>query len=190
MDEIIRLMVGRELTNVYPPKTNKIGDVLLEVDNLTALYSKLRDVSFKARKGEILGVAGLDGSGRTELLENIFGIATKKSGTIKINGKTIKNKNAGESIKNGFALLTEERRATGIFGILNIRENATISSLDKCKTGPFLNKGKIKGKYRLVHKVHEGKTPDQETKYALFREEISKKSFSDAGFDRSDGAAA
>ena len=164
MDEIIKLMVGRELTNVYPPKTNKIGDVLLEVDNLTALYSKLRDVSFKAHKGEILGVAGLDGSGRTELLENIFGIATKKSGTIKINKKIIKNKNAGESIKNGFALLTEERRATGIFGILNIRDNATISSLDKCKTGPFLNKAKLKENTDWCIKAMRVKTPDQETK--------------------------
>ena len=164
MDEIIRLMVGRELTNVYPPKTNKIGDVLLEVDNLTALYSKLRDVSFKARKGEILGVAGLDGSGRTELLENIFGTATRKSGTIKIDGKTIKNKTAGESIKNGFALLTEERRATGIFGILSIRENATISSLDKCKTGPFLNKTKLWENTDWCIKSMRVKTPSQETK--------------------------
>ena len=71
MDEIIRLMVGRELTNRYPDKTNKIGDVRLEVDNLSARYSRLRDVSFKAHKGEIIGVAGLDGSGRTELLENL-----------------------------------------------------------------------------------------------------------------------
>ena len=164
MDEIIRLMVGRELTNVYPPKVNKIGDVLLEVDNLTAMYSKLRDVSFKARKGEILGVAGLDSSGRTELLENIFGVATRKSGTIKLNGKTIKNKNAGESIKNGFALLTEERRATGIFGILNIRENATISSLDKCKTGPFLSKAKLKKNTDWCIKSMRIKTPNQETK--------------------------
>ncbi len=164
MDEIIKLMVGRELTNVYPPKTNKIGDVLLEVDNLSAEYSKLRDVSFKARKGEILGVAGLDGSGRTELLENIFGIATRKSGSIKLNKKPIKNKNAGDSIKNGFALLTEERRATGIFGILNIRENATISSLDKCKTGPFLSKAKLKKNTDWCIKSMRVKTPDQETK--------------------------
>ena len=164
MDEIIKLMVGRELTNVYPPKTNKIGDVLLEVDNLSAEYSKLRDVSFKARKGEILGVAGLDGSGRTELLENIFGIATRKSGSIKLNKQPIKNKNAGDSIKNGFALLTEERRATGIFGILNIRENATISSLDKCKTGPFLSKAKLKKNTDWCIKSMRVKTPDQETK--------------------------
>ena len=82
MDEIIRLMVGRELTNQFPPKTNKPGDVALEVENLTAQYSLLRDVSFKVRRGEIVGLAGLDGSGRTETLENIFGIATRKSGTI------------------------------------------------------------------------------------------------------------
>lgn len=164
MDEIIRLMVGRELTNVYPPKVNKIGDVLLEVDNLSAEYSKLRDVSFKARKGEILGVAGLDGSGRTELLENIFGVATRKTGTMKLNGKTIKNRNAGESIKNGFALLTEERRATGIFGILNIRENATISSLNKCKTGPFLSKSKLKKNTDWCINSMRVKTPNQETK--------------------------
>ena len=112
MDDIIRLMVGRELSNQFPPKTNSPGEVALEVENLTAQYSLLKDVSFKVRKGEIVGLAGLDGSGRTETLENIFGVATRKSGTIKLDGKTVLNRNARESIKNGFALLTEERRAT------------------------------------------------------------------------------
>ena len=84
MDDIIRLMVGRELTNQFPPKTNKPGEVALEVEHLTAQYSLLKDVSFTARKGEILGIAGLDGSGRTETLENIFGIATRKDGVIKL----------------------------------------------------------------------------------------------------------
>ena len=106
-DEIIKLMVGRELTNRYPPKDNVLGDVLLEVKDLTAEYSQLKDVSFTARKGEIIGVAGLDGSGRTELLENIFGIATRRSGKIMLEGKEIKNRNSRESIKNGFALLTD-----------------------------------------------------------------------------------
>ena len=163
-DEIIKLMVGRELTNIYPPKTNKIGDVLMSVENLTAEYSKLRDVSFTARKGEIIGVAGLDGSGRTELLENIFGTATRRSGTIKLDGKIIKNRNAKESIKNGFALLTEERRATGIFGILNIRENTTISSLKNYKAGPFLSKKKMKEATDWCIKSMRVKTPNQETK--------------------------
>ena len=163
-DEIIKLMVGRELTNIYPPKNNRAGDVLLEVENLSGMYSKLENVSFKARKGEIIGVAGLDGSGRTELLENIFGNATRSSGTIELGGKTVKNRTPRESIKNGFALLTEERRATGIFGILNIRENATISSLDKCKNGPFLSKAKLKKNTDWCIKSMSVKTPGQETK--------------------------
>lgn len=164
MNEIIRLMVGRELTNRYPPKTNKIGDVLLEVENLTGEYSNLKDVSFKARKGEILGIAGLDGSGRTELLECIYGSATRHKGTLKLNGKTIKNKNPRNSIKNGFALLTEERRATGIFSILNIRDNTTISSLKKYKVGPFVSKKKMKASTDWAIKAMRIKTPDQETK--------------------------
>ena len=163
-DEIIRLMVGRELTNIYPPKTNKVGDVLLEVEHLTALYSKLTDVSFRAHRGEIIGVAGLDGSGRTELLENIYGTATRKSGTMTLDGKPIKNRSARESIKNGFALLTEERRATGIFGILNIRENATIASLDKDLKGPFLSEKKRKESTDWVIRSMRVKTPSQETK--------------------------
>ena len=163
-DEIIKLMVGRELTNLYPPKTNKIGDVLLDVKELSAEYSKLRDVSFSARRGEILGVAGLDGSGRTELLENLFGVATRRSGRLTLNGKPIRNRNARESIKNGFALLTEERRATGIFGILNIRENATVSSLNKCRIGPFLSKKKLKKNTDWCIDSMHVKTPTQETK--------------------------
>ena len=128
------------------------------------MYSKLSDVSFTARKGEILGVAGLDGSGRTELLENIFGIATRKSGQLFIHGKEIKNKNAKDSIKNGFALLTEERRATGIFGIEDIRENTVISSLDNYKKGPFLSKAKMKEVTDWSIDAMHIKTPNQETK--------------------------
>ena len=76
MSDIIRLMVGRELGNQFPPKTNKPGDVFLEVEHLTGQYNNLRDVSFTARRGEIVGLAGLDGSGRTETLETMFGVAT------------------------------------------------------------------------------------------------------------------
>ncbi len=164
MNEIIKLMVGRELTNRYPPKTNKIGDVLLKVDNLSGEYSALRDVSFEARRGEVLGIAGLDGSGRTEVLETLFGVATRRSGEILLNGKKIKNSNPGDSIKNGFALLTEERRATGIFGILNIRENTVISSLKKDKVGPFLSQKKMVDATKWCIESMHVKTPTQETK--------------------------
>ncbi len=164
MDEIIRLMVGRELTNRYPPKDNVVGDVSLEVQNLTAMYSNLQDVSFNAHKGEVLGIAGLDGSGRTETLENIFGVATRKHGTIKLNGREVKNRSAEESIKNGFALLTEERRATGIFGILNIRENTVISSLKKYKVRGLLSTKKMTDSTDWSIQAMRIKTPNQTTK--------------------------
>ena len=109
----------------------------LEVEHLSGQYSLLNDVSFNVRKGEIIGLAGLDGSGRTEVLENLFGIATRKSGMIRLDGKQVLNRNARESIKNGFALLTEERRATGIFGILDIRENTVISNLKNYRSKAF-----------------------------------------------------
>lgn len=165
MDKIIRLMVGRELGNQFPPKDNVPGEVALEVEHLTAQYSLLNDVSFKVKKGEIVGLAGLDGSGRTETLENLFGVATRKSGTIKLDGKQVLNRNARESIKNGFALLTEERRATGIFGILNIRENTVISSLKKHKKiGPFLKEDSMKKDTQWSIDAMRTKTPAQETK--------------------------
>jgi methyl-galactoside transport system ATP-binding protein len=129
MEEIIRLMVGRELTNRFPPKENVPGDVVLEVEHLSGKYTRLKDASFQLRAGEILGIAGLDGSGRTEVLENLFGAMTKGSGILTLHGRRIKNRTPRESIKNGFALLTEERRATGIFGIRDIRENTVISNL-------------------------------------------------------------
>ena len=164
MDDIIRLMVGRELTNQFPPKTNKPGEVMLEVEKLTGEYSLLKDVSFNVRKGEIVGIAGLDGSGRTETLETLFGVATKKYGTIKLHGKEVQNRNARESIKNGFALLTEERRATGIFGILSIRENTVISSLEKHKKHKlYLSDKSMKQDTQWSIDAMRTKTPTQDT---------------------------
>ena len=91
----------------------------------------MENVSFCLRRGEIIGLAGLAGAGRTEIIENIFGISERSGGKLYLNGTEIKNRTPRESIKNGFALLTEERRTTGIFGNLDIRENTTISSLRK-----------------------------------------------------------
>ena len=165
MNDIIRLMVGRELTNQFPPKTNTPGEAYLKVEGITGMYNQLKDVSFEARRGEILGLAGLDSSGRTETLESIFGIRTRKSGKIYLDGKECLNRNAGESIKNGFALLTEERRATGIFAVLNIRENTVISSLKRHKRlGFFLSdKSQREDTQRYIDAMRT-KTPSQETK--------------------------
>ena len=165
MNDIIRLMVGRELTNQFPPKTNVPGDVYLEVQHLTGMYNQLRDVSFVAHRGEILGLAGLDSSGRTETLESIFGIRTRKDGIISLDGQPCFNRSAGESIKNGFALLTEERRATGIFGCLSIRENTVISSLKRhLRFGLYLSEKSQREDTQYYIDAMRTKTPTQETK--------------------------
>ncbi len=165
MNEIIRLMVGRELTNQFPPKTNKPGEVYLEVKNLTGMYNRLRDVSFTARRGEVLGLAGLDSSGRTEVLESIFGARTRKSGTVTLGGKPCRNRTPQESIEAGFALLTEERRATGIFSILDIKDNTVISSLDKhLRAGICLSEASMRKDTQWSIDAMHTKTPSQDTK--------------------------
>lgn len=166
MGEIIRLMVGRELTNRFPTKDYEQGDeVMLEVSNLTSTYADLRDVSFHVKRGEILGVAGLDGSGRTELLENLFGISTRKSGTIIKNGRPIKNKTPKDAIKNGFAMVTEERRATGIFNILSVKDNTVIASLkDDLVAGFVLSEKKQAQKTQESINALQIRTPSQQTK--------------------------
>ena len=164
MEEIIRLMVGRELTNRFPPKENVPGEVILEVEHLKGKYTRLKDASFQLRAGEILGIAGLDGSGRTEVLENLFGAMTKESGTIRLHGKEIKNRNPRESIKNGFALLTEERRATGIFGIRSILDNTVISNLKNYLIGGIcLSDKKMRQDTEWSIQAMRIKTPSQET---------------------------
>ena len=164
MEEIIRLMVGRELTNRFPPKENVPGETILEVEHHSGKYTRLKEASFQLRAGEILGIAGLDGSGRTEVLENLFGSMTKASGTIRLHGKEIKNRNPRESIKNGFALLTEERRATGIFGIRDILDNTVISNLKSYLMGGIcLSDKKMRQDTDWAIRAMRIKTPSQKT---------------------------
>ncbi len=164
MNEIIKQMVGREITSRFPDKTNVVGDTYMSVKNLTGMYgSTIKDVSFDLRKGEVLGVAGLVGSRRTELLENIFGYATVKSGEISIEGKVIHNKSPREAIANGFALLTEERRATGILPVLGINENATIVTLKNYLKNGLLDNKRIKEDTEWVISSMKVKTPSQKT---------------------------
>ena len=164
MEEIIRLMVGRELTNRFPPKENVPGETILEVEHLSGKYTRLKEASFQLRASEILGIAGLDGSGRTEVLENLFGSMTKASGTIRLHGKEIKNRNPRESIKNGFALLTEERRATGIFGIRDILDNTVISNLKSYLMGGIcLSDKKMRQDTDWAIQAMRIKTPSQKT---------------------------
>ncbi|MBQ2272631.1 MAG: ATP-binding cassette domain-containing protein [Clostridia bacterium] len=162
-DAIIRLMVGRELTQRFPPKENTPAETVLTVRGLTGKHSILRDVSFDLRKGEILGVAGLDGSGRTEVLEALFGLSEKSAKALILEGRSIENKTPRQAIANGFALVTEERRATGIFGIRSITENTVISNLRNYLRGFWLSQGAMKRDTEQIISSLRVKTPSAAT---------------------------
>ncbi len=144
-DFIITQMVGRELSNLYPPKENEPAEVVFEVNNITSINPRsFRNISFKLRRGEILGVAGLVGAQRTELMEGIFGIRSIKEGTIVYKGEELRISRPRDAIKRSIALLTEDRRATGIFGVLPVSDNVSIASLDHyLEARVFLNDRKI-----------------------------------------------
>ena len=164
MDEIIRLMVGRTLSERYPEKTNTVGEPLLKLECLSSKRNGLKDISFSLHKGEILGIAGLDGAGRTETLECIFGLRHTDTISLTLSGKEIKNSSPSEAIRNGFALVSEERRSDGIFPVLSILENTVISSLKKFNTGPILSKSRMRDATLKNIKNLRIKTPNEKVK--------------------------
>ncbi|BDC01984.1 galactose/methyl galactoside ABC transporter ATP-binding protein MglA [Clostridium perfringens] len=164
MDLIIKLMVGRELTDRFPKKDHTPKETILEVNNLSDAKNELKNVSFKLRKGEILGIAGLVGAKRTETLETLFGLREKGSGDIILHGKKVDNSKPFKAMQNGFALVTEERRQTGIFGKLPIDFNSIIANIDSYKTSTgLLANGRISKDTQWVIDSMKVKTPSQKT---------------------------
>ncbi|MEM6160849.1 galactose/methyl galactoside ABC transporter ATP-binding protein MglA [Erwinia sp. P6884] len=165
MDKIISMMVGRSLNQRFPDKSNVPGETILEVRNLTSLRQpSIRDISFDLRKGEILGIAGLVGAKRTDIVETLFGIREKSGGTIKLHGKKINNHSANEAINHGFALVTEERRATGIYAFLDIGFNSLISNIRKYKNSfGLLDNSRMKSDTQWVIDSMRVKTPGHRT---------------------------
>jgi methyl-galactoside transport system ATP-binding protein len=134
-DKLISLMVGRDITHRFPSVESEIGEVCLEVRNLSAENPRsFKNISFKLRKGEILGIGGLVGAQRTELVEAIFGVRRVSGGEILVNGRGIKKIRPQEAIQAGIGLITEDRRSSGIFPLLNVTVNTTIASLGNYKT--------------------------------------------------------
>ena len=130
-DMIIQKMVGREMTNRFPKRENVPGEVVLKVEDFTSINPKsFKNVSFELRKGGILGVGGLVGAQRTELMESIFGIRHVVSGKVTYKGEELHIERPRDAIQKSIALLTEDRRATGIFGVLSISDNVGVASLD------------------------------------------------------------
>jgi len=135
-NRIIEDMIGRKMSNMFPKEKVDIGDEILRVEELTVVhpYSSgkniVQDISFSLKKGEILGLAGLVGSGRSEIVNAIFGSIKTRSGTLYINGEKTLIKNPKTSILNGIGLLTEDRKKSGLVQILDVKQNITLASLE------------------------------------------------------------
>lgn len=137
-DLIISKMVGRDLTQRYPSRTNTPAEPILKVDGLSSPFShSFQHVSFELRKGEILGIGGLVGAQRTELIEALFGLRQIATGKVSINGQEVRIKSPRDAKKYKMALLTEERRVTGIIPVLSILENTVIANAASYQT-PYL----------------------------------------------------
>lgn len=187
MDQIISMMVGRSLSQRFPDRLNKPGEVILEVKNLTSLRQpSIRDVSFDLHKGEILGIAGLVGAKRTDIVETLFGIREKVTGTIKLHGKNINNHSANEAINHGFALVTEERRSTGIYAYLDISFNSLISNIRNYKNKfGLLDNTRMKSDTQWVIDAMRVKTPGHRTNIGSLSGGISRRLLLAAGYSRS-----
>ncbi len=139
-ENVISKMVGREISQVYPKRTGKPGEVVLRIEELSSPFAKsFKGVSFELHEGEILGIGGLVGAQRTEMVEAIFGLRSVSSGSISIKGKRVRINTPINAKKNGIALLTEERRTTGIIPMLPVLENIVIANQAKYSKKLFLN---------------------------------------------------
>ena len=140
MNELISAMVGRSLDNRFPPVDNTPGETILSVQNLSTKYApKLQNISFDVKKGEIFGLYGLVGAGRTELLETIFGMRTRAAGNVIYDGKMMNFASPKDAMNHGFALITEERKANGLFLKAYITFNTTIANMNHYKSGLALS---------------------------------------------------
>jgi inositol transport system ATP-binding protein len=137
-DRLIALMVGRELGAVFPQSFAEPSDVALEVRGLTR-EGKFRNVSFQVRRGEILGIAGLMGAGRTEVISAIFGLAPADSGEILVDGRRVRIANPRDAIRSGIALVAEDRKEYGLVPQMSVKQNVTLANLRGCCRGPLID---------------------------------------------------
>ena len=138
-NQLIRWMVGRDITNFYPRVEHTIGDVVFEVKNLSD-GKMVKDVSFALRQGEILGISGLAGAGRTESARAIVGLSKKTSGEIFMNGKELTIKNYRSAIEQGIVYISEDRQGDGLVLPMSIKDNITLSSLFRISNHGFINR--------------------------------------------------
>ncbi|MFP7200698.1 sugar ABC transporter ATP-binding protein [Lysinibacillus halotolerans] len=164
-DEIVAMMVGRQLGERFPVRKSVIGDTKLEVRNLT-VNGLFHNLSFELRKGEVLGVAGLMGAGRTEVAQTLFGYRKASSGDILIDGKKVNIKSPIDAMKHGIGFVTEDRKTQGLVLDFSIKENITLTNLNKCASSGIVNQTKensMVAKYIEELKIRTS-GPDQRVK--------------------------
>ena len=156
MNELIAAMVGRTLDNRFPPVDNQPGDTVLSVQHLSTKFEpNLKDITFDVREGEIFGLYGLVGAGRTELLETMFGVRTRAAGRVYFRNRLINFTNSREAMDHGFAMITEERKATGLYLEGDLTFNTTITNLSHYMAGIALSRGKmIKATANQINVMH------------------------------------
>ena len=162
IDKMIEMMVGREVNELFPKIKCEICDVKLKVERLSS-GKEFQDISFDVREGEILGVAGLVGSGRTALIETIFGMRKSTAGKVFIDGQEVKIKSPADAIANGMAFLTEDRRLNGIFPMLSVKLNIIVANMNNLVNKTGLLSNKLIGMKTLEYiKAIQIKTPSPE----------------------------
>lgn len=158
-DELISMMVGRKITEIYPKEETEIGDVLLEVKNLSR-GRKVRQAGFQLRRGEVLGIAGLVGAGRSELVETIFGMYRETGGDIYIGNKKAAIKSPGDAISHGMALITEDRKRTGLNLIASVKENISLAALSEMSRAGIIDNRREQQEADQYVETLKIKTPD------------------------------
>jgi methyl-galactoside transport system ATP-binding protein len=164
-DRIIKYMVGRDLSHRFPPKDNVPGETVLEVKNFSSVRPRsFREVNFTLRRGEILGIGGLVGAQRTELVESIFGLRPVEKGQIFIDGKEVTVKSPPQAKAHRIALVTEERRATGIIPMRSVKDNMLLANLARyVGPGGLINEKKGEEDVSATIRALNVKTPDSKT---------------------------
>ncbi len=137
---IIRLMVGREVSELYPRIPRALGETLFETNGLTGPHGKPRNVSFKVRRGEIFGFAGLIGAGRTEILRSVFGLDQAAEGTVTVSGKKLALGAPGRSLNAGLGMLSENRKEEGLLLTRDLADNLTLSHFGSLARGGFVSR--------------------------------------------------
>lgn len=162
-EDLVSSMVGRKLEEEFPKRNVSMGEELLQVEGLTS-QGVFQDISFTLHKGEVLGFAGLVGAGRTEIAKSIFGEFPYQKGRITLNGKQIRPKSSKDALKEGIAYSTEDRKGEGLLLVHSIRENASLSSLDKSKKWGMINRKKENQMVEQIADYLSIKAPNLEQK--------------------------